>query len=474
MKILLINPPTGIQEGFPNAVAVPYGLLFIASVLERAGHKVTIYDENVDIRSLEELMSFNPAVVGFSVLTGPSILRAVQLSQNIKQKNPSIKIIWGGVHASLLPEQTIQNDYIDYIVIGEGEVTILGLIQYIENLSTISIPLERIQGLCYKKDGKIIRQDRTEFINDLEEELPDPVWHLIDVKKYIRLDKESNLYRINLCTSRGCPYNCAFCYNQAFNKNRKYAAFSAERIIRWIEYFKENYGIEYFKFWEDNFTVDRRRLRDFCRLLLDNKLNIKWECESRPDLKDADLELMANSGCNIVEFGIESGSPKILKFIQKGINLEKVEHICNRCREIGLKVGLYFMVGIPTETIEDFKLTLSLIKRLNYFGIEYMFYRPYPGTQLYEYSVDKGLFTPPQSISEWANSSELYTVDNNLSDIPTEMIQKEMKKFLRYYGLRQALYVVKYKREELLKFLLSPKSAIKNFNAILRQIFRNL
>lgn len=471
MNILLINPPTGIQEGFPNAVAVPYGLLFIASVLERAGHKVKIYDENVDARSIEELISFNPAVVGFSVLTGTSILRAVQLSQNIKQTNPKIKIVWGGVHPSLLPEQTIQEDHIDYIVIGEGEETILDLIQYIENPS---IPLERIQGLCYKKDGKIIKQDRTEFINDLEEELPDPAWHLIDIKKYIRLDKASNLYRINLCTSRGCPYNCAFCYNQAFNKNRRYAAFSAERVLREIKYFKENHDVGLFRFWEDNFTVDRRRLRDFCRLLLDNNLNIKWSCESKPDLKDEDLELMANSGCNEIGFGIESGSPKILKFIQKGINLEKVEHICNKCIEVGIKARLYIMVGIPTETIEDFKLTLSLIKRLNYFGIEYMFYRPYPGTQLYEYSVNKGLFTPPQSVSEWANFSELYTVDINLSDIPTEMIQKEMKKFKRYYGLRQALYVLKYKRAELLKFLLSPRTAINNFNAILSQIFRNL
>ena len=129
MKILLINPPTGIQEGFAKTVAIPYGLLFIATVLEKGGHKVKIYNENVDSNTIEELMSFNPAVVGFSVLTGPSILRAVQLSQNIKEKNPKIKIVWGGVHPSLLPEQTVQNDYIDYIVIGEGEETILELIQ---------------------------------------------------------------------------------------------------------------------------------------------------------------------------------------------------------------------------------------------------------------------------------------------------------------------------------------------------------
>ncbi|MBN1872070.1 MAG: B12-binding domain-containing radical SAM protein, partial [Candidatus Omnitrophica bacterium] len=456
---------------FGKTVAVPYGLLSIATVLKKAGHNILIYDENVQDYTLERLMSFNPAAVGLSVLTGPSIQRAIELSKRIKEKAAEVTVIWGGVHPSLLPDETIREDYIDYIVMGEGERTVLNLLRHIQNPS--QFPIEHVEGVCYKRGGNAIKQPRREFIQDLDE-LPDPDWGLIEVEKYIRLDKQSNLRRINLCSSRGCPYDCSFCYNRAFNRDRKFASFSAERIAGWIKYLKERHGIGYFKFWEDNFTVDKQRLRDFCRTLTQREFDIKWACESRVDIKEEEFRMMKESGCDEIGFGVESGSPRILDFINKRIRLEDVEYACNKCLEVGTKSRLYFMVGIPTETIEDFEMTLSLTKRLPHFGLEYMFYRPYPGTRLYQYSVDKGLFRPPESLEKWAQCSELYSVDYNLSEIPTEMIKREMRRFKRDYALHQALYVLKYEKAHMAKFLLSPKSLAKNIKTIINQVLRNL
>ena len=452
MRILLVNPPTSDQPGFKKYAVFPYGVLFLAAVLEKAGYRVKIYDNNIDSRKPEDFVSFDPVLIGFSVLTGRSIGDAIDQSIKFKEILPKTKIVWGGIHPSLLPEQTIIEPYIDYVTVGEGEYTLLELVQHLEKGEP---KLYDIESLVYKKYNKIVKNEPRPFIKNLNE-LPDPAWHLVDVKKYSQ---------ITLNTSRGCPFRCAFCYNQTFNKGRR-SEFTAERIVSWIEYFKRNYGTTSFKFYEDNFTMNRKRVRQFCNLLIDKKLGIEWNCESRADLTEDDISLMAKSGCNAIGMGVESGSPRMLKFLQKDIALEDVEKVCKLLVHYKIGPGIYVMAGLPTETIEELNMTIRLLDKLDFKWCEYMIYRPYPGTVLYDYCVSNKLFNPPKKLADWVSFSDLYDTGNALSDVPQELLDKNLDEFRKKYVLNNLKFMVKHDTFNLIFKLFNPYkllSALKSY-----------
>lgn len=444
MKVLLVNLRTSDQPGFSKYATFPNGILFLAAVLEKYGHEVEIYDNNVDSRKPKDFATANPDVVGFSVLTSPSISSAIAQSTEFRSIMPGAKIVWGGVHPSLLPEQTIVEPYIDYVVVGEGEYTLLDLVRHLENGN---MRLEEIKGLVYKQNGKIIKNEPRSFLKSLDE-LPDPAWHLVNVKKYSDA---------TLNSSRGCPFRCTFCYNQAFNKGHM-RGFSAERVISQIKHLHQRYAVTEIKFYEDNFTANRKRLREFCSLVIRKNLKIKWNCESRIGLNEEEIVLMAKSGCTWVGLGVESGSQRILAFLQKDIELEDVEKTCRLLARYKIMPIAYFMAGIPTETVEDFKMTLELLKRLDIMGYQYMIYRPYPGTPLFDYCVDNGLFIPPKRLADWVNFSDLFDPKTNLSEIPQELIDKAMFEFKKMYPLRPIKFYIKHNPSYLLKRLFNPIS----------------
>ena len=467
MRILLVNPPTSNQPGFPKYSVFPYGILFLAAVLERNKYDVEIYDNNVDDRNPEDFVSFKPDLIGFSVLTGKSIGDAMNQSIAFKNILPRAKIVWGGVHPSLLPEQTIIEPYIDYVVVGEGEYTLLELVQHLEDANNIK--LKDIKGLLYKENNRILRNEPRPFIKNLDE-LPDPAWHLIDVKKYSD---------ITLNTSRGCPFRCTFCYNRPFNKGRR-SDFSPERIVSQIEHLQQKYGATSVKFYEDNFTINRKRLREFCKLVISRKLKIEWNCESRIDLDEKDIALMARSGCTWVGLGVESGSPRVLAFLRKDIKLEDVEKTCRLLAKHKIGPGIYLMAGLPTETVEDFTMTLQLLKKLHFQSYEYMIYRPYPGTVLYDYCVNNGLFTPPAKLADWANFSDLFATDTNLSNVPQEFLNKAMASFRRRYPLHKFKFGIKHDFSHLLAQLLNPviflrglKNVAKYYTSLFNLVKKN-
>lgn len=454
MRILLVNPSTSDQPGFQKYAVFPNGILFLAAVLERCGHEVEIYDNNVDSRKPEDFLSFSPDLIGFSVLTGRSISSAIAQSIELKSIMPGVKTVWGGVHPSLLPEQTIVEPYIDYVVVGEGEYTLLDLVRCLENGN---MKLEEIKGLVYKKDGKIIKNEPRPFFKSLDE-LPDPAWPLVDVKRYSE---------VTLNSSRGCPFRCTFCYNQAFNKGRR-SDFSAERVISQIEYLQQRYGVTSIKFYEDNFTANRKRLREFCSLVIRKNLKIRWSCESRVGLDEEDVALMAKSGCTWVGLGVESGSPRMLAFLQKDIKLEDIGKTCRLLVKHKIAPVAYLMAGLPTETVEDFTMTFELLRRLDFLNYEYMIYRPYPGTVLFDYCVNNGLLIPPKKLADWVNFSDLYDPETNLSEVPQELINKAMAVFRRTYPLRPLMFIVKHNPSYILVRLFNPLLVFRVLRGIIR------
>lgn len=437
MKVLLINANSASDAASGPQVLVPYGVLYLASALERNGDAVRIVDRNADPEGIEDIISeFEPSLVGVSVMTGPCILDALQVSRLAKRINPDIQVVWGGVHPTMFPEMCLSEPSVDLVVRKEGDYAIVDIVN---GLSTGSDP-SKIEGISYKKDDKIYHTPERPLIQDLDA-LPYPAWHLLDISKYTHNRLDGRKY-LSMNTSRGCPYRCTFCYNKMFNK-RKWRGLSAEKIIEQIHYLISEYGIGFVEFLEDNFTVNHRRLEKLCDCLIEDNLDLKWYCESRVgSLGRKLLTKMKRAGCVGIGFGVESGSPRILEFIKKDITVEQTIQTFELCREIGICPDAYAMVGLPHETVDDFKMTMKLLDRIPYKMCDLMVFRPYPGTELYELCLSEGLFNPPNDLESWAEISDLHSPRYSIGQIPENLIRSAKRKTQlqsRYHDAKKVL-----------------------------------
>jgi len=456
MKVLLVNPSAQVHNPMVKTYATfPNGVLYVASVLEKSGHNVMVLDCNIDSRTPGDFVEFGQDVIGLSVLTSPDLDSAISMSRQFKKVMPKAKIVWGGVHPSIMPHQSLSESYIDYLVIGAGEYTMRDLCNSLQNGN---FQPKEIDGLAYKENDQIIINEKRPFIQNLDE-LPDPSWHLVDVSKY---------WHITVNTSRGCPFRCTYCYNTAFHKKYR-AGLSADRIVSQIEYLKDKYGIKFFRFFEDNFTFDRERLRRFCQLLLDKKLKIKWDCDCRADLDERDIALMAKSGCTSVALGIESGSQRLVRFLKKGETVEAMERSFWYFVKNKIIPRINILYGLPTETAEDFGLTLKMLSRLD--NPPYMFnhYVPYPGTTLFEYCVENSLIKPPTRLKDWASFTTYHGTKANLGEVPDSVLEQALEDFRRDYAVRRFKFMLKHNPAYFktifthpITFLSSLKSLIKH------------
>jgi len=442
VRVLLVNPSLWANASSAKTYATfPNGLLYIASVLEKGGHSVRIYDQVVEGNIPESVFDFKPDLIGLSATTSPSITAAQKLSIKFKEKLPEAKIVWGGIHPSLLPEQTIDEGYIDFIVIGAGEYTMLELA---DKLNSNQDKLSEIAGLCFKRDGEVIINKPRPFIDDLNS-LPDPAWHLLDFSKY---------WDITINTSRGCPFKCTFCYNNPFHKGYR-AELSAQRIVDQIKTLRNKYGVKYIKIWEDNFTFNTERLREFCQLLIKERLKIRWDTEARANLAEEDIALMARSGCVSVGLGMETGSQHILNFIKKGIVVKEMEKTFWSFVKHGVMPRLYLMYGFPTETTDDYQATRDLLKRLDNPPYTLGKFTPYPGTELTNYCKNKKLINIPEDLNGWAELTQTTAFSFNFENIPDDVMQEARDHFQKGYLIRPLRFAFKHNLGYLLLFMTS-------------------
>ncbi|APV44729.1 Radical SAM superfamily enzyme YgiQ, UPF0313 family [Dehalogenimonas formicexedens] len=457
MRVLLVNPAKRFK-GFLGKTrslqptVLPNSLLYIGAVLERGGHQVMIWDQQVDSRQPNDFFTtFKPQIVGFSVSVGGIIYEAIEQSKDFKRLDPSIKIAWGNVHPSMLPEQTLTEDYVDYVAIGPGEYTMLELADHLDKGTPDS--LSGINGLAYKQNGKIIVNPDRPFIKDLDE-LPDPAWHLVPMEDY---------WEKSLNTSRGCPSKCIFCYNPPFHKGQL-GEFSAERIVSQMEILKKRYGVTLFRFFEDDFCHNRPRLHRFCKLVIEKKMHIRWDCDARAGLTEEDVRLMKKSGCASVGFGVESGSTRMLKFIRKTANLEDIKQTFRLLVKFKILPKLYLISELPTETVEDFEATKHLIKELGNPPHQYVSYLPYPGTGLYDYCVARGL-QPPKTTEEWADFISQPDCGIRWSEVPKEMTAAFKEKLVKYYFWRRTFFAL---RHGMFSFYIPVNPSPKEFLRVIR------
>ncbi|MCL4491011.1 MAG: B12-binding domain-containing radical SAM protein, partial [Nitrospirae bacterium] len=305
MKILLIHPRENI---WIRSKTVPLGLGYIASVLEKAGHNVKIIDYRIfPDRELEKA-----DVVGITATT-PLIRGAWEIAREAKKKFNAITVL-GGPHVSALPEESAKLPYIDYVVRGEGEDTIVQLCSILEQGKSA----EQVLGVSFKKDNKIIHHPHREFIKNIDD-IPFPAYHL-----FPPLDKYTNPQPLisertpaaNIMTSRGCPFDCVFCYKGVYG--RHYRVRSPENLIAEWKWLIETYNVKEIAIQDDMFNIKLDRAKNICKLIIKENLAIPWSTPNgiRADFFDEELAvLMKEAGCYRIAFGIESGNQDILNSI---------------------------------------------------------------------------------------------------------------------------------------------------------------
>jgi radical SAM superfamily enzyme YgiQ (UPF0313 family) len=376
LKVTLINPPQDTRYPQP-----PLGLALIAAILEKAGYPVTLLEANALQLKPEAIANIVPDadIVGITATT-PTIGTALGIARHLKQKNSNLKIILGGPHVTLLPEETLASSSdVDVIVRGEGDETVIALLQAIEN----HLPLNSVAGISYKLDGKIVHTaDRTSMVD--MDSLPYPAFHLLPWKKYKPHPPHGMALPFGaMVTSRGCPYRCAYCSKPVFGS--KFRAQSPERVVEEMVYLQKKFGVKEIAFYDDTFTVDKKRIQAIAEKIIAKKIKIAWTCETRVNLVDKELLAhMKQAGCYAIAYGIESASPEIIKTLQKDITLEQVEAAVRAHKEVDLQVIGYFMLGSPGETPQTIQQTIDFAKRLKVDFAQFSVTTPFPGTELYE------------------------------------------------------------------------------------------
>ena len=377
---------------------VPLQLLHVASALQRAGYKVRIYDMR-----LQDYRSFavgDPVFVGLTCMSGPQIRYGLQFARKVRAANPRVPLVWGGVHPTLLPAQTAASELVDVVVRGESELVVGPLA---DALAAGEAPHD-VKGLTFRDDGALRSTPDADLI-DLDAipvELP---YDLLDLDRYPTLQAG----RVHMQTSRGCPSRCGFCYNSGFNK-RRWRGKSAARVVDEMEHLLGRFPqVKIVDPVDDNLFVNRRRVADICSALLDRGLKVAWRANCRFDyLAGYDGEfvsLLERAGCRELDFGGESGSEAMQRFVCKDVTAAEILQSVAKLREFAPSIDPFvsWLSGLPGETYADMEQTFDLMDemaranpRTQHYGI--FLYTPFPSPLLESLPAE---FRPPQSLAEW-------------------------------------------------------------------------
>lgn len=396
MKILLINPPSFNEIVGNNPEIIdsergynpPLGILYIAAYLKKhSAHNVRVLDaqvEEINYNVLEDrIAGMNPDIVGITAMSF-TMIDVIETLKTVKKVKGSIRTVLGGPHVFIYPDETINLPGVDFLILGEGEISFNRLVNTLETGSDLS----QVPGLVYKdENNKIIKIDVAPLIDNLDE-LPHPAREITPYKKYSSI-LFSRMPVTTMFTSRGCPYRCSFCLRP--HLGNRFRARSPENIIAEIDECIA-LGIKDFLIYDDTFTVIRKRVLEICELIINKKLDIRWDCRARIDTVDEEmLKRMKKAGCGGIHYGIEAGSPKIMENLKKDIDLKKAKIVCDMTHRLGIRTLNYFMIGSPGETVEDIEETFKIMKWLKADFIHMTIFTPFPGTPIYNSGLENGI-----------------------------------------------------------------------------------
>jgi uncharacterized radical SAM superfamily protein len=452
MKVLLIEPPFYLFQDIQSGSA-SFGLAMLAAMASREGHDVEIFSpdfelpvqgksehvitkyENVDKKMnavkkrLDEIMgSFKPDVVGISLWTARA-KAGMELAGHVKEINPDIKIIGGGIHATLLPEELLGSGSIDFVIRGEGEFAFVSLLESIEKGKDPGE--EEIDCLSFlDASGRAVHRPIT-YCQNLDE-LPFPGYeHFMGYEKF-----NKNVFR-SVMFSRGCPFDCNYCASHLL-WTRKIRFHTPSYMIRMIKHIYRRFGTEYLQFDDDTFTLKKDHVLEICRLIKKERLPIKWHCDTRVECVSPELlSEMKDAGLDAISMGVESGDPEVRKIIRKTSSLEATRNAFKVASESGIKTTGYFMIGIPGETYEQASRTLDLIEEIQPTYPCISICIPYPGTDSFKKAVEMGTIKSSDSI-DWSMYYHHSNVNfsGKITDKQWESLLKRCTEIERYAAKR--------------------------------------
>lgn len=383
-------------EGASKWHWMPFPYLYLSPYLERDGFSVQVVDARVDETWRERLLGLLPDAMclGVTSMTGPDVVGAMEAVQLAKELRPDLPVVWGGPHATVLPKVTVQEPNVDVVVVGQGEEVLLELCRRFREKAAY----RDVRGIMYKDQGRPVATPAApcvRFDHDLF-----PAYHLMEVERY-----RSHNNVVSLFSMLGCPFKCTFCTTG----ERSFQERTMPQVLREIDFLVKDLGFKNLFFQDGTFFLKKDRVLAIARHLLDLGPEVQWKAKARAnsllDYSSDELALLRDSGLVSVFFGLESGSPKILKIMRKGIDTSMAEKSAAICRDYDFEYYTSFMFAVPYEGVEDLKLTIAFTRRLLEINpktnLQECIYLPLPGTPMYDMAIDCG-FVPPKTLKEWS------------------------------------------------------------------------
>lgn len=446
-KVLFINPPhIQIKGLYARAVFEPLGLASVAAAVERAGYNVQILDtigegfdrlsDHDDYREVvglsfadieKRVREIQPDVVGIGIPFTIRAESAFAIARIVKKVNPKTKVVVGGIHVTGYPDACLSENAVDYIVMGEGEGPVLELLHSIKKNDEKA--LDEIRGLGFRRaNGEFQKNIRENPIEDLDR-LAYPARHLLPYDRYFSAQKVFATGRYGkrfatVSTSRGCPYTCSFCIiHTLFGRKWRYR--SPENVVDEIQMLKEKYNIPYIHFEDDNLTLLSDRIVRIAELMIERKLNIKWDTPNgvmAHTIDDEDiLRKLKESGCQSLSFAPESGDQWVIKnIVKKNIDLQRIVNAVKICKKIGLRCEAFFVIGFPGETKKQIENTIEYARNLRKLGLNRCHFHiatPFEGTDVYYEAKEKGYLVDAPEGCIKLESKRIQTPEFTVKDI---------------------------------------------------------
>jgi len=452
-KVALIRPPEVNPYWYTHVPSL--GIAYISSYLESQGIDCKIFDANYDSwtddQLLDAVVKYNPDVIGLSSMTH-EISKTHNVATKLRASLANVPTVIGGCHLTALPKETLKEfPSFTYGIYGEGEKTMLDLVQCLQNGT--SDKLSQINGLVYRDSQEVRVNPPRDRLNSSElDSLPYPAF-----KQYYK-DKKAlagkNDYYV-MMTSRGCPYNCAFCMQVLGRQVRRR---SAESIVDEIEHAINQYGVHTIYFFDEIFLFNDKLTHDTLELMKKRNLvrHIKWRATTRVNLVDENVVKKAKEvGCFMLHLGIESGSDEILKAVNKNINVEGVKKAVKIIKKAGVSIDAAYILGHPNETIETIKATINLAVKLNtkVIGIGVMI--PYPGTKIYE-MAKRGEGNYKLLTADWSKYDKYGGQALELKGVSLKELESWQRKGFLYF------YLKNFRILELAKFVIAHRKSISS------------
>ena len=395
-KVILFYPP---YDGPP--LGAPLSLLSLAGTLREANFEVVLIDAAIEPKYLDKIREHctHAICIGISVLTGPMIRGAIEAAQFVKEHAPAVQVSFGGCHPTLCPESTLREPYVDVVVRGQGEVTIVELAKALADKN----PLDFIQGISWKKNGRLI-ENFERRVQPIDTFAP-PAYELTDFDAY---ERASGKRELAYATSVGCPYACNYCTDMVVYK-RRFNAYAAEHVVAELVGLVQRYRISNVALLDSNFPVDLRRAIAIAQGIRDSGVKFTWTFQASTDficrMSQDEVQLLADSGVSYMGFGTESTSKAVLKLMNK--RHQRVDEMYETARKAslaGIRVTFNLILGYPGETeqdrLETFRTMSDIGRQFSNVRFSPNIFTPYPGIPIWPQLRELGV-VEPQTLKDW-------------------------------------------------------------------------